>query len=92
MITILLWIPPPQSKPIFIKLCIYIMTTEPISMAYFINLSHQSVCAYVYAPTVTRQRLCKNITVEMNTHSTIEELLDASFPMRSVSCQRKVCD
>jgi hypothetical protein len=32
---------------------------EPISNAYFINASHQSVCLYVY---VTRQRLGKNVT------------------------------
>jgi hypothetical protein len=39
---------------------------------------------------VARQRLGKNLTVAMNTHATIEELLDASFSMRSVSCEEKV--
>jgi hypothetical protein len=33
------WMP----KPTFMKLCVYIMTPEPISTAYFINPSHQSV-------------------------------------------------
>jgi hypothetical protein len=57
---------------------------EPISTAYFINPSHQSVCLYVYLPIVARQRLGKNVTVTMNTHVTIEAFSDASFPMRSV--------
>jgi hypothetical protein len=60
---------------------IYIMTPEPISTAYFINPSHQSVCLYVYPPTVARQRLVKNVTAVTNTHVALEELLDASFPM-----------
>jgi hypothetical protein len=32
--------------------------------------------------------LVKNVTMAMNTHITIEELLDMSFPMQCVSCQR----
>jgi hypothetical protein len=32
----------------FAKLRTYIMAPEPISTAYFINPSHQSVCLYVY--------------------------------------------
>jgi hypothetical protein len=37
-------------EPILKKHCIYIykMAPEPISKAYFINPSHQSVCLYVY--------------------------------------------
>jgi hypothetical protein len=35
-------------EPIIMKLGIYIMTPEPISTAYFINPSHQSVCLYMY--------------------------------------------
>jgi hypothetical protein len=50
-------------------------TTYFISTAYFINTSHQSVG--------------KNVTAETNTRATIEELLDASFYMLSVSYQRK---
>jgi hypothetical protein len=34
-------------EPIFIKLGLYIMAPEPMSTAYFINPSHQSVCLYV---------------------------------------------
>jgi hypothetical protein len=44
------------------KLGMYIMAPEPTSMAYFINPSHQSVCLYVYTPTVARQQFGKNIT------------------------------
>jgi hypothetical protein len=32
------------------KLGMDIMAPEPISTAYFINPSHQSVCLYVYPP------------------------------------------
>jgi hypothetical protein len=31
-----------------------------------------------------------NVPVAMNTHVTIEELLDALFTMQSMSCQRKI--
>jgi hypothetical protein len=37
---------------------------------------------------VARQRLGRNITAVMNGHATIEELLDASFSMWSVSYQK----
>jgi hypothetical protein len=57
------------------------MTPEPILMAYFINPSHQSVCLYLYPPLVARQQLSKNITMAMNTHVKIKELLDTSFYM-----------
>jgi hypothetical protein len=71
------------------KLGMYIMVSEPISTAYFVNTCHQSVYQYVY---IARQRLDRNVTVANNTHATIEELLYAKFSMRSVSYQRKVCD
>jgi hypothetical protein len=45
-------------------------------MVYLINISHRSVCLYVY---VARQRLSKNLTVAMNTHTLTEELLDTFF-------------
>jgi hypothetical protein len=38
---------------------IYIMGPEPISVAYVINPSDQSVCLYVYPPIITRQCLGK---------------------------------
>jgi hypothetical protein len=52
--------PPPinfwMSKQILMKLGMYIIAPEPISTAYFINPSHQSVCLYVYPHIVARQR------------------------------------
>jgi hypothetical protein len=77
-------------EPIFMKLGMYIMAHEPISTAYFLNPSYQSVCLYVYPPIVARQRFCKNVTAATNAHATIEELFDESFSMRSVSYQSKV--
>jgi hypothetical protein len=74
------------------KLGMYIIAPELISTAYFINLSHQSVCLYTYPHIVARQRLGKNVIAATNTHATIEELLEASFSVRSVSYQRKVGD
>jgi hypothetical protein len=50
----------------------YIMTPEPISAAYFVNPSHQSVRVCV-SPIVARQRLGKkNVAAATNTHATIE--------------------
>jgi hypothetical protein len=40
-------------------------------------------------PVVARQRFGRNVTAVTNTHATIEELLDASFPMWPVSYQGK---
>jgi hypothetical protein len=68
----------------------YIMAPEPISTAYFINPSHQSVCLYVYSPVVARQRLDKNVTAATNPHAI--ELFGASFSVGSVSYHRKVGD
>jgi hypothetical protein len=72
-------------EPFFMKPGMYVMAPEPILMEYFINL-----CMYVYHPIIASQRFSKNVTAAMNTHATIEELLDASFSMRLVSFQRKV--
>jgi hypothetical protein len=49
------------------------------------------VCMYIL-PIVARQRMGKNVTAATNTHTTIEELLDASLSMLSVSYQRKVSE
>jgi hypothetical protein len=38
------------------------------------------------------KRLGKHVPAAKNTHTTIEELLDASFSVLSVSYQMKVCD
>jgi hypothetical protein len=75
---------------IFVKLGMYIMAPKPISTAYLINPSHQSVCLYVYPPILDGERLSKYVRAATNTHETIEELLDASFSMRSLSYQGKV--
>jgi hypothetical protein len=74
------------------KIYIYNMAPKPISKAYFINHSHQSMCIYVYPTMVARQRLGKDITAATNKHATIEEMLEASFYKRSVSYQRNVGD
>jgi hypothetical protein len=65
------------------KLGIYVMAPESISTAYFINPSNQYV-SYVIPTIVARQRLGNNVTLTTNTQATIEQLLGASFPMRSV--------
>jgi hypothetical protein len=70
----------------------YIMAPEPISTAFLINPSHRFVSLYVYPTIVAKQRLRKTVAAATNTHATTEELLDASFSMRSVSRQRKVED
>jgi uncharacterized protein (DUF486 family) len=79
-------------KPIFMELCMYIKAPDPISTSYLINTSYQAACLYVYPLIVARQRLGKK-NYDANEYTTItEELLDASFSMRSVSYQRKVGD
>jgi hypothetical protein len=70
----------------YTKLGMYIMVPEPISTAYFVVPFHQCLCLYVYAAT---QQLGKHVTAVTNTHATIEELLDASFSVRSISYQGK---
>jgi hypothetical protein len=61
-------------------------------MAYFISPFHESACLYVYPGNIARQRLGKNVTTATNTHAAIEELLDSSFSMRSLSYRRKIGD
>jgi hypothetical protein len=77
-------------EPVFMKLGVYVMAPEPISVEYFINPSHQFVCLYVYLPIIARQWLGKNVTAETN--APMEELLDASFYMQSVLYHKKVSD
>jgi hypothetical protein len=64
---------------IFMNLGMYIMTSEPISMAYFINPSHHSVRLYVYPLIVARQRLGKNFIAVTNTHEIIKEFKITGF-------------
>jgi hypothetical protein len=66
-------------EPIFMKLGMYIMTTQPISEAYFIYPSHQSVCLYEYTPLVASQRLVKINRAATNAQENIKELLDELF-------------
>jgi hypothetical protein len=79
------WMP----EPIFMKPGMYIMAPEPISMAYFINPSHQSLCLYVYPPNVAKQRLGKNVTATKNTYATktdcwIHRFLYGSCPIEEI--------
>jgi hypothetical protein len=65
------------------------MAPEPNLVACFINLSHHSVCLYIYPSITARQWFTENITVVTNTHThAATELLDKSFSMLSVSCQK----
>jgi hypothetical protein len=75
MLSVCLWSPPIvwMSKPVFIKLGMYITVPEPIWSACFHKWS-MSLCVYV-----ARQRLCKNITAATNIYETIELLLVGSF-------------
>jgi hypothetical protein len=56
-----------MSEPVFMKLSMYIMAPEPISAAYFLNPSHQSMHLCVYPLLVARQRLGKHVPAAMNT-------------------------
>jgi hypothetical protein len=50
-------------------------------------------CLCVCIPfTVARQRLGNPVPAAKNTHATIDEMLEASYSMQSVSYQRKVGD
>jgi hypothetical protein len=86
-----IWMP----EPIFIKLCMYtcIMELEPIWTVHFIHLFHQSVCClYLYYPVVARQGHGNHVPAAKTTRTTMEELLDASFSVRSLSYQRNADD
>jgi hypothetical protein len=76
---------PPQST----SECLNQSLGNVVSISWHLNgvlrKSLPSVCVYV---CVARQRLGKNVTAATNTH-TIEELLDVSFYMRTVSYQRR---
>jgi hypothetical protein len=88
-----------MTSPCCLCVCVFPLLTfewlnqpEHISTAYFINASHQSLCLYVsvyVSSIVARQRLGKKVIAATNTHATIEELLDVSFSIWSVSYQGK---
>jgi hypothetical protein len=48
------------TEPIFLKLVMYITAPKPMSTAYFIDPSHQSLCLYVYP-----LQLLGNVSVDM---------------------------
>jgi hypothetical protein len=85
--------PSPQLFNSWTSLCeilfVYIVAPEPISTSYLTNLSHQSVCPFMYPHIVTRRRVGKNVTATTSIHATIDELLNVSPSMRSVLYQRK---
>jgi hypothetical protein len=86
-------------EPIFMKFGMYFMESEPISTAYFIHPSQQSVSICISSlivrqrlgknpPTVARQRLVKNVTGTTNIQSRTEEMLvEVSHPLRFVSSE-----
>jgi hypothetical protein len=49
------------SESAFMKLRVYVMALEPISMVRLIDPSHQSVSLYMYPPIVARQQLSKTL-------------------------------
>jgi hypothetical protein len=67
----------------------YIMAPEPISADYLLILPI-SVCLCLFISlSLLGNGTVKNVTATTNTHATIEELLEASFSMRSVPYQEK---
>jgi hypothetical protein len=48
-------------------------------------IAHEPTSTECIPHIVAKQRLSKNVKAGTNTHATIEELLDASFSMLSVS-------
>jgi hypothetical protein len=76
-------------EPIFMKLGICIMATELVSTAYFIN-SSTSVCVSLGVSLISLQGngSAESLTWP-RTHATIEELLKASFSLRSMSYQKE---
>jgi hypothetical protein len=73
----------------------WVKTPERISVTFFINPSHQSVCLYVYPyillgngtvnnpPIVARHRLYKKVAAVPYAHAAIEDLLDVSISIQS---------
>jgi hypothetical protein len=62
------------------------MAPKPMSVAYFINLSRQSVCLHVYPPILARQRLGKkSYRVNEYTRKNRRILRVISYAVRVVS-------
>jgi hypothetical protein len=70
------------------KTCITLMVPEPLAAAYSINPFHQST--YLYPRLSLLGNCSANTFPRQWIHARIE-LLDASFSVRSVSYQRRMC-
>jgi hypothetical protein len=97
MLSVCLWIPfPSTSECLNQSVWNLVCTVHHGAWGHLNGVLHKflpSVCVSVCLSfTVARKRLGENVTAVMNTNSTIEELFDASFYMRSVSHQMKVSD
>jgi hypothetical protein len=66
------------------------MAPEPISTAYFINPSHQSLCVYMSIPLSLLDNGSVKTLPRQRIQATVQEFLGASFSMRSVPYQRNV--
>jgi hypothetical protein len=84
-----------MAEPIFMKLGIYNIAPEPISTAYFMN--PPSVCVYMRISlsllgnglvkitlSLLGSTLIKMLPRQTDMHTTVKELLDASYSMQSV--------
>jgi hypothetical protein len=65
------------------KLGMYIVAPKPITKAYFINTTHQSVCLRVYGLKFARKRLGRHVPMATNTSDNIK-LIGRVIFMRSV--------
>jgi hypothetical protein len=79
-------------EPIYMKFDIYVMLLEPISTAYFINPSHQSVCLCVYPRLSPLGNGSVNAFPWRSVHAAIKELFGrvVFFAVRLVS-KGRVC-
>jgi hypothetical protein len=64
-------------EPVFMKLGIYIMASEPFSTPYFINLSHQSVCG---PPVLLLRKKLLEASFSMRAYSYQRKVSDQFFP------------
>jgi hypothetical protein len=71
-----------MTEPLFMALDMYSMEPEPISTAYFINPSHQSVSICVPLPLLGNEPVKRYCGIEYI--ATKEESLKASFSIRSM--------
>jgi hypothetical protein len=76
-------------EPVFMKLRMYIMAPKPISTAYLINCSHQSV--FVYPLLLLLGNSLVNTFPWLWIHAAIEQLLDSWLSMQSMSQSLWVC-